>query len=99
MAIATCTVTGNIKDLSNAGCSDDKVYSRIYNPPQELTGENTVLDGQEIVSTPNSSGVWTMDLIQGTVVWISIPSANLNKIYTIPAEATKDFDELVEYDP
>jgi hypothetical protein len=98
MAITRCTVTGNLATMDDSAVAQAKIFCTIFDPPQDVTGENSLVVSHQLSVDTDNAGQFTVDLIRNTLVRFNIANAGYNKILIIPDEATKDFEDLVEYD-
>jgi hypothetical protein len=99
--MATCVVTGTLKDTSETAISGATVKVNIVTPT--FNGGTALIMPKELSTTSNASGVFTVTLARGLSVLVSIdypPNATdstRRQVYavTIPDAATATFSTLV----
>ena len=103
MALTKCTVSGTLKDATDTAIVGSVVITP-SNFGKTVSGNNQI-DIDEVTVDCNSAGEWTVDLIQSAmfsspvVYQFEFRDADGNFLFrqsglTIPAEATKDFNDL-----
>lgn len=96
--MAICTVTGTICKADETPLASQLVKATIKSTQQDQGGQ--VAGTKGVVSDPieahtDDLGAFGIDLIQGAIVLLEIPTINLRKEVLIPAEVTVDFTTLI----
>jgi hypothetical protein len=96
--MAICTVTGRICKADETPLAHQQVTATIKSTQADQGGQIAGTVG--VVSDPieavtDDEGNFAIDLIQGSIVLLSIPTINLRKEVEIPAENTVVFTELI----
>lgn len=97
--MATCVVSGTIKDVSDTAIESVTVRANIITPAFSST---TLVVPKEITTTTDASGNWSLTLLQGVyaVITIDYPpnltDSAMKKTYaiTVPASGTANFSSL-----
>lgn len=103
MAITTCTVSGTIKNISNAAITNATIRAYITTPFFHTDG--TWIGAYEVTATPDGTGAWTLTLIETTSVSKTITvvfdyqggTADRKRreyVITVPVTATANFSDL-----
>jgi len=97
--MATCAVSGTLKDLSETAISDAIIRALPLNPSE--SGTTVILD-KEVSTTSAADGTWTLSLLRGAACVIEIEymgggSSTRRRSYpvTVTDAATADFTTLV----
>lgn len=98
--MATCAVSGLIQDVSGTVVAGAVIKAR---PTVYYFSTTIEIVPTEVSTTSSASGTWSLTLIQGASLVISIeypPNATDSRVrvdhsVTIPATATADFSTLV----
>jgi hypothetical protein len=90
ISLSTNIVTGNLIDLNGNALADEAVSARVMSAPTVLgTSPNIGGIGTDIVSAQtDSGGFFALELLQGAVVDIVIPSTGYRRTLTVPANST-----------
>jgi hypothetical protein len=97
--MATCTVSGVLKDVSDTAIQSATIAARVVTPYFSTTIQ---IAPKEITTTTASNGSWSLVLIQGAsaIVTIKYPpnATDSARIYTyaitVPAASTANFSDL-----
>lgn len=97
--MATCTVSGTIKDVSETAIEDVVVRANIITP---VFASTSLIVPKELTTTTDASGAWSLVLSQGAYVVITIDyppnltDSAMKKTYaiTVPASGTAAFSTL-----
>lgn len=90
ITLATNIITGNVVDLNGVAIEDAAVSARVLEMPA-IAGTYPNIGGvsTDMVSTrTDSNGFFSLTLIQGSVVDITIPRVNYRRTLTVPNNAT-----------
>jgi hypothetical protein len=91
----TNILTGNLVDLKGVAMVEEAVSARLLQAPAILgSGANRGGVGTQIVAAKtDQAGFFALEVVQGSVVDVVIPSINYRRTLTVPANATdKLFD-------
>jgi hypothetical protein len=99
--MATCVVSGTLIDPSGTGIQGATIKANIVAP--YLAGGTSLISPKEQSTQTNSSGVWSLTLIQGLSVIVAIEApqnatdSNRRNTFSIivPATSTATFENLV----
>jgi hypothetical protein len=83
-APATCTVSGTIYGPDGVAYAGALVRARVYEEPPVEGGDGVLAIDADSTYT-DGSGDWSLDLPQGTVVWLEIPVAGVDHLFVVPA--------------
>lgn len=97
--MATCTVSGTIKDVTETAIESVTVRANLITPAFAST---VLLVPKEVSTTTDASGVWSLALSQGSQVVITIDyppnltDSSMKKTYviTVPASGSANFSTL-----
>jgi hypothetical protein len=90
ITLSTNILTGNLIDLSGNPMENESVQARVISSPTIIgTSPNIGGLGTDIISTVTDSvGFFALEVVQGSIVDIIIPSVNFRRTLTVPANAT-----------
>jgi hypothetical protein len=95
---AFCDITGTICGLDGAPKVGAQVRGSIQKTEEDQGGQ--VADGAGITSEMISAitqddGTFSLQVIQGTTIYLEIPDINLKKIVDVPLATSVDFATLI----
>jgi hypothetical protein len=104
MAISTCVVSGTLKDLTGAALVGYSVYAYLTTP--FFHSDGTLIPPYKVSTTTDSSGNWSLTLIETTsisktiTIAFDLPTGTAERMrreytVTIPNQASVNFDTLV----
>lgn len=93
-----CTVTGTICKADGTPVAGVQVKATIKSTQQDQGGQ--IASGSGVTSAPieaftDDDGLFGIDLVQGGVYVLEIPSINLRKQIVVPVEVTVPFTGLI----
>jgi hypothetical protein len=90
IALPTNVITGNLVDLSGSALIGEAVSARVLCAPNILgSSPNIGGIGTDMVSVQtDSGGFFALELLQGAIVDIVIPSINYRRTLTVPSNST-----------
>lgn len=97
--MSVCTITGTIRMLNGQPICGVPVKVSIKLTSSTRDGQ--VFGGTGITSAPieaftDEDGDFTIDILQGAAVNLSIPAINLDRLVTVPNTSTVDFIDLLD---
>lgn len=93
-----CTLTGTLQKLDGTPAIGQQVLVTIQSTQIDQSGQFAGIIGvisDAIEAVTDDTGLFTIDLLQGAVVLLEVPTINLRKQITIPALNTVEFSTLV----
>ncbi len=97
--MATCTVSGTLKDLTETAIESATIKANIKSPVESST---TLILDKEVSTTSASDGTWSLALFRTAVCTVTIEfsdgaSGKIRRVYTItvPETASANFTDLV----
>lgn len=96
IAVSTNVLTGNLINAHGDALVGEAVSARVLSTPSVTgTSPNIGNVGSDIVSAQSDSvGFFALELIQGSIVDIVIPSTNYRRTLTVPANTTDNLFEI-----
>jgi len=90
ISLPTNVITGNLIDLNGNAMAGKAISARVLSAPTILgTNPNIGGVGVDIISAKtDSGGFFAIELLQGAVVDITIPTVNYRRTLTVPANGT-----------
>ena len=96
--MAVCTVQGTIKKLDDTPSVGQQVIATIVSTEDDQGGQvagDVGVTDEPIEAFTDENGEFTIDLIQGARVVLSIPAINLRKEVVVPNEDTAYLVDLI----
>jgi hypothetical protein len=98
MSINVCAVTGTLLDLNGAPIVNATVRAGAYSQPL-LDNDNGIGFASNFIETfSTSTGTFSINLPQGMVMWLSIPSIGYRNDVTVPTQSTTVFTAITPSD-
>jgi hypothetical protein len=95
---AVCSITGTVSKLDGSPVVGAQVYATVRSTQADQGGQvasGTGVSSAQIEAFTGDAGEFSIQLIQGAVVLLEIPTINLRKEITVPALITADFVTLI----
>lgn len=92
-APAACTISGALY-LAGSGQGGKLVRWRAVSATPPVVAGSGYASGDPTVTYTAADGTWSIAPAQGALVWIEIPTAGVDHLFTAPAESTAAFADL-----
>ena len=95
---AICQITGTLCGVDGTPKVGAQVRAEIKSAAEDLSGQlasGTGITSAVISAITQDDGTFTLDVIQGATIILSIPDINLKKEIVVPLETTADFSTLI----
>jgi len=81
-----CRLYGYLVDGSESAIEDAYVHAVVYESPTVLEDNVSVISPETITATTSSTGLFTLDLVQGVKFTITIPDIGYRRTISVPTE-------------
>jgi hypothetical protein len=93
-SILTCMVSGYMRDVGGQPTSDTIIVETIGQESSAILGGAMVRNEKSQVQVDPDTGAWQLELPQGAMVRIFLPSVMLDRRFRVPAQANLNITDL-----
>lgn len=93
-----CQITGTLCRVDGAPREGAQIRAEIKSAAGDSSGQlasGAGITSEVISAITQENGTFTLDVIQGATIILSIPDINLKKEIVVPLETTVDFSTLI----